>query len=538
MSTAAVEARSLSSLTVLASNPPSYPRNPTHVRNEPLVLYIARVPGSRDVFLTPMKPRDKVVSAEDVQSSLYYLHVDQGDDVRLRAPTRDSLAGGSYDTPSDQPPPPPVHRKPLSSSMVPQSMPNAPKRKPLPGTLTPQNDFENRQNISATGYAQRSPQFLTPNYSQQPSSGPPPYPVDDDEGPPLPPRTLYDPPNGPTKDENEAPPLPRRSSEYPTAVGTSLTLIRRDPASSAQWNVAHINDPQFADVSSSTVNDSGQKKKPGAPLYIEISNPGYSKFIHTDSRPSTPSNAASAPTTTGQIVAGSATFRRRVWMEGSKYSGGFGHRKINSHDSTLGNDPARGSFESWQQRGSVSSTLIPPETQPPFLTRDDQTYSTIQISNKGSVFRGYVFLSPWNGRCEFTTGAGGGSLKCRHTVAGLQGSMPASMTVSELRFNLPNSSKAATPRGDEPKRSSFFYHPRHSRNNSSVSDFGRSSMDEVNHSLDRLDLSLGEERAGGGFGGKQAKLGKLIIEDEGLKMVDLLVAANLALWWRAYEKVS
>jgi hypothetical protein len=51
-----------------------------------------------------------------------------------------------------------------------------------------------------------------------------------------------------------------------------------------------------------------------------------------------------------------------------------------------------------------------------------------------------------------------------------------------------------------------------------------------------LDLSLGQEFAGGGFAGKQAKLGKIILDDEGLKMMDLLVAANLALWWRAYEK--
>jgi len=42
-----VEARSLSSLTTLAANPPRYPRNPTQEIQEPLVLYIARVPGSR-----------------------------------------------------------------------------------------------------------------------------------------------------------------------------------------------------------------------------------------------------------------------------------------------------------------------------------------------------------------------------------------------------------------------------------------------------------------------------------------------------------
>ena len=43
----AVEARSLSSLTTLAANPPLYPRNPTQEIQQPLVLYIARVPGSK-----------------------------------------------------------------------------------------------------------------------------------------------------------------------------------------------------------------------------------------------------------------------------------------------------------------------------------------------------------------------------------------------------------------------------------------------------------------------------------------------------------
>lgn len=98
------------------------------------------------------------------------------------------------------------------------------------------------------------------------------------------------------------------------------------------------------------------------------------------------------------------------------------------------------------------------------------------------------------------------------------------MQVSELRFNLPSSSKSTSTANDEPsKRSSLFHRPKHSRNNSSVSE---------------MDLSLGQEHAGGGYGGKQAKLGKLIIEDEGLKMLDLLVAANMALYWRAYEKVD
>jgi len=46
-----VEARSLSSITALAANPPAYPRNPTQTPLEPLVLYIVRVPGSRGMYL-------------------------------------------------------------------------------------------------------------------------------------------------------------------------------------------------------------------------------------------------------------------------------------------------------------------------------------------------------------------------------------------------------------------------------------------------------------------------------------------------------
>lgn len=42
-----VEARSLSSVTTIASNPPAYPRNPTQKKLDPLELYIVRVPGSK-----------------------------------------------------------------------------------------------------------------------------------------------------------------------------------------------------------------------------------------------------------------------------------------------------------------------------------------------------------------------------------------------------------------------------------------------------------------------------------------------------------
>lgn len=51
----------------------------------------------------------------------------------------------------------------------------------------------------------------------------------------------------------------------------------------------------------------------------------------------------------------------------------------------------------------------------------------------------------------------------------------------------------------------------------------------------RFGLNLGREKAGGGSGGGRAKLGKLIVYDEGLKMMDLCVAANMGIWWEGWE---
>ncbi|KAK1843926.1 hypothetical protein CCHR01_13473, partial [Colletotrichum chrysophilum] len=64
-----IEARSLASLNYLAANPPQYPHNPAGERQEPLTLYISRVPGTRDVILTTSKPHLKNVTSEDVANS-------------------------------------------------------------------------------------------------------------------------------------------------------------------------------------------------------------------------------------------------------------------------------------------------------------------------------------------------------------------------------------------------------------------------------------------------------------------------------------
>ncbi|KAF2134654.1 hypothetical protein P153DRAFT_362400 [Dothidotthia symphoricarpi CBS 119687] len=521
MSSQVIEARSLQSLTALASNPPAYPRNPTHVKHEPLVLYIARVPGSKDVFLTPMKPREKVVTAEDITSSLYFVHVEQPEDAQLVNSSEFQNRDYSEDTPA-------VQRKAVPTAA-------APMRKPVPGNLTPINNFENRQNVNAGNYAQR-PRNLGPEYTPRYSSDGPQY-----------------------GSENE-----RRTSstarrpEHPHPVGTTLTLIRRDPGSGAQWNVARIEDPPVIEISSTGLNDSAAKRRIGAPLYIDVFNPGYSKFLHSDSasrppllpRPSDMSvqsyqtGMTSRPQAPDSYPGGPPgsenTFRRRLWMEGSQHTnGGFGHRKKSSYDVSSERPSSRGNYG--PQSESFSTGHRPSLSYSSISSADQRNGSAMQAADRHSFFRGYVFTSPWNGRCEFVTGVGGGSLKCRHIVPGLQGAPPFAMPVSELRFNLPSSQKTPipSPRAEEPsKRSSFFHRGRHSRNNSSISVNRPDTVDDTRNSLDRLDLSLGQEYAGGGMGGKHAKLGKLIVEDEGLKMMDLLVAANLALWWRAYEKTG
>lgn len=350
-----------------------------------------------------MKPREKVVTAEDIQSSLYFIHVNQPEDIRLLTPPEPA-------TPSASSPPKP--------SFLPTEVP---KRKPVPGssTLTPVAGFGNRQNISASNYGYDGNQSTQgqPHVSFEP--------------------TRY------SQEESKAPPQLQRPLEQP---GTTLTLIRRDPVSNAQWNVAVIKDPQDLDISSLTLTQSSPKKKQGSPLYIDITNPGYSKFLHTQERPEllprnsdlsarsqlssnyAPSLAnpkdpyvPSVPTESSSEPLDNI-FRRRIWMENPRSAGG-GHKYSRSQDSTMAPQASRGSWEG-----------LTPDPGP-FVT------STPQPTEKQSNFRGYVFTSPWNGRCEFVTGAAGTSLKVRFNIFTLSDDLSTSGFIFE---SVTNTSSAAT----------------------------------------------------------------------------------------------
>ncbi|KAK1811604.1 hypothetical protein LTR12_014043 [Friedmanniomyces endolithicus] len=505
----------------IASDPPQHPGIPVQRLTQPLVLYIARVPGSQDVFLTPQKPREKVVTAHDVQASLYYVHVNSEFDGEMLRPAKPASADPEVQQKA------PVKRKALS---VPPTLPSRP-----PAPVSPPYSASDKM----PGFHGGPVKTLWPaRIARRPilkgadNDPPPPVPPHLDL-PEIPRRSLPTPPEeyprhtslhnenvrllrgaGHSHDNNpyfreylEDPKSPVEPVELvedlsnPDYAPGSLTLIRRDPASSEQWNVASIHDPPVLEVSSSNPLGRGSArriKRGGAPLYLDITNPAYGQFIDAD-RPESRTSTSTHSSDTEPVPEG--TFRRRLYMPGSRYG-----EHSYGHDSSSTNDTMRTTL---RNRTSVDMSA----TTPPADKRN----------------KSYTFTSPWSGRCEFATSATGSSLKCRHTLA-----RQGAVEVSELRFNLPNSAKnIPTPVAE--KRASYF--SRHARNLTGGEDYeGGGTPSFLLDEDGRVDLTLGQEKAGGGFGGKQAKLGKLVIEAEGLKMLDLLVAANVGLWWRAYER--
>jgi hypothetical protein len=520
---AAIEAGSLSSITPIASNPPPHPGRGSEHLAQPLTLYIARVPGSRDVFLTPLKPREKVVTAQDVQSSLYYVHFNTDADtealqhqapssVNSNAAELQSIQEDSHRRKPVPPPrspvrtsPSPMGRRPFPSESATEQQNNAPSRVKSQFTRKPLSSV-------ATNTVSSRPSFIDlPELP--PSRRKLPTPPGEDEG------------YGSSLTVNDAYGRNRSLNNYfgdshdesaamMPQVG-SLTIIRRDPATSTQWNVASVRDPPAEEVSSAALLSPtlyGKVKKGGAPLWLDITNPGYQQYLssnRSDSRVST-STSSSENDTAPQGV-----FRRRLYLPGSRHSDRRWVQKSSQPNALPPN---------MHDRNSSENSLYPDLT-PPLMDRRSA---------------GYSFFSPWDGRCDFSTSTSGRALKCKHHLPNNQGSVE----VSELRFNLPTSSKnTATPTSLAEKRGSYF-HGLHRRLKSNDS-WGGGPSPEGEQELPtymvdedgNLDLSLGQEKAGGGFGGKQAKLGKLIVYPDGVAMLDLLVAANVGLWWRAWERV-
>jgi len=481
-----------------------------------------------------MKPQQRVVSAQDVESSLYYFHVDSADDEEIREALQAEqeakrLRGIGEDD-----------RRQSSEGL-------GLKRKPLP--VSPQLALGNRPEVPPKVY----PHFQIPDYRPREQSKfvrkPVPSPTRETPGrsatPPLPPRKPLGP--RPLHSQNLSTdttatvegvidhPAQNDGSDEDRALDISITIIRRDPTSGGQWNVGKLTAGAAATRRKSSFSPSG----PSSPqaennVSIEISTEGYNRFIDHSTLPPTPKpNTAThspfAPDTpragkTPSFLPKRPAFRRQLLLEKPR------SQSTNQSPRRNGFRPSVDSRSSEWSAASEPGVLSPP-LSPPLL-------------------RPYTFQSPWNGTCEFSTGVAGRSLKCRHSLPSPANSAGqrshSTYTVSELRFNLPNS-KIFTKGPVAPKRpplpasasnrSSFLSSEAHSRSQSVDGRMSESrgsvpEHEESDEEFDEwMDLWLGREQAGGGIRGKQAKLGKLIVEDEGLKMLDLVVAANMGVWW-------
>ena len=553
-----------------------------------------------------MKPQQKVVTAQDVQSSLYYMHLDRPEDSQFLDPVGDSSDisddEDGFGKPANTTGTGGVRRKPLPSSPTlgsgnyleplpevnsylqtcsngPTGSPQAERgpfslddvakhrcmdvRPPLPDRklLGPRpmnqrfladdhpflHDVPGKQNIDLRRRSEQ-PTGTPPILPPRPSFG------NRDSAPTVPPRPLRASledvsaaNGGHPKFLHRKPMLHSTSyklneekkgeSDDQSMKDVSLSLIRR--YNKEQWNVGKI-----SSKSTKTANNGFGASRPE--ITVHIMTQGYLKF--TDPIDSL-ANQAVTETEESNGLRGSHTpimvpekqpcFQRHLQIPGHAISWNQRHRP-ESTDSSLAYREARPSSElprlSHQSSDSTDS-------------RRSLAYGSPEpMSGSGKA---HTIRSPW-GVCEFTTGVAGRSFKCKHSYTSSDarfGPGTHSAQVSELRFNLPSSKTLGstgpksvipgTPR--EAKRSSLFLHQRRRRSSPWVeteNPHGTGYFAPKVELEERLDLSLGQEHAGGGFGGKQAKLGKLIIEKEGLQMLDLIVAANMALWWRVYERFT
>jgi len=263
---AAVQADSLSPIMNLADHPPQY-INPNAPVLSSLILYIVRVPGSQDLFLTTLHPLQSTVTAEDINACLYYIHIEP-------------VVSTSSIAPSTLSPPllarPPSHRRWSS------------------------------QSITGSRHSSRSP----------------------------------------------ARPIP------------TMTIVRRDLATGAQWNVARVSSPSGAEEDVDRIQ-------------VDIMTAGYQRFVE-------PVMDWDEHVSVG--------FRREMWIEGTGFWSrvkNVGHRRGRSASTT-------GSSDSREKAGAAAAPA----------------------GEKKMKKRGYVFDALWSpgdgeerGRCGFKDEAGGKFLK-------------------------------------------------------------------------------------------------------------------------------
>lgn len=314
----------------------------------------------------------------------------------------------------------------------------------------------------------------------------------------------------------------------------NLSLIRRDPSSGNQWNIGTIESHQIENSSPQGAIIPSTNRPP---IDVCIETSGYAKFRGMpaqrggDDFPSQLHDGAQMSTQ----AHGGMFSRQIVMMYTKSFASNLKEKfhKLDKNRTSLNNSHSRG-----QSLDTALQDLMTPDaptTQP----------------GPGLKPRGYVFSSPWGGRCEFRTGNAGRSVRLHHflhntdtsafnpLVADQQGSQSTNTSpsgvVSELRFNLPSSEIISSSPSAPDDLDRTLDIPKIGN----LGKFWRRSSDSSEYDDDDIspfDVNLGREKAGGGNRGKRAKMGKLIIGHDGLKMLDLVVAANVGVWWGAWEK--
>lgn len=525
------------------------------------------------------------MTVSDIQSCLYYVHVYRAEDEKLRqallSESNQSIGNIAFEreqrfqggqavrrkplqqesnAPFDNPPslPPTIFSCNQSPTMLSSSGSQVVK-KPVgwqlrptvarcmessteysPPVLVGPRPMNQRPHSTDNSVLQSSPERLNIGIRmEQPSDNNPPLPLRPQRKPPLrpdAPETIGDGAQGLSHFGEGVHPETTSGLQEDTKTNYSgheqdflLILIRR--YANMQWNVGNISRLSTVTRSDNLINanHAGSAEKSQEGISIEIPTAGYAKFVDKKSQNNGKENLSPAQKDLRPMHIhnhGQFTFRRRIQVANFNEVGSQRRMAEISSESSL----------SKQHRFSSKFKLHRHSQYMESNERVERLPRQLSSTQPAVNSKGYTFQSPWGSVCEFNVGMANRSLNCKHKLPPSRTystGQTRSASVSELRFNLPSSKSLSA----SPSRKSKTWRPSaSSRHNSLDSPTCETGTDFSWPNDDRLDLSLGQEHAGGGFGGKQAKLGKLIIENEGLKMLDLLVAANIGIWWRVYEK--
>lgn len=476
-----IQVESLSRIAQIAESPPAAFQPPS-VRaatldkypRPSLVLYVVRVPGSRDLFLTTLHPPKSTVTAEDVLGCLYYVHVhDSGASV-------DGGGGG-----------------------------NGGLSVPVDGG---NGGLSDRDRIWNAGSGAR-PTSSGRKWSAH--------------------RILH-------------------GISSATSAGTGraddfrMTLVRRDPATTEQWNVAEIVSIPSPSSSGSLDGSSASGYSP-SPISIELLTPGYRRFsspvVRTSAHPLPPLPPLPRPPVPPPGRAVPPEQEEEYFRRKAEYNELVA---LHAEQAALADNPHHQperpplfrtvAYESNNSRASWLKAKVKRKVFNRSSSSGHQassSSSSTAVANPGMPapdvdqgedrWRGYVFDGIWDaakckagekpGRVRFKEMAGGRIMKCKyypHEQDMQRQQLEPSYLVSALEFKLPSPPN-----------------PLHGHRRS----FSTSSSSR----RDEEAGDLGFADPGGVDDTGKSKMGTFVIHEAGMQMLDLVVAANVGVFWRKWE---